>query len=93
MSASIPKAEHKRRSARLMKPFGIADDISTVPNQRSVKNASQPRALMVHAQPLITSKGRTMLALNAGAYLDYQQVMRLRNWLSDWLGHHREENS
>jgi hypothetical protein len=86
MSASITKSEHRKRSARLMKPFGIADDISTVPK-------GQRRALLLHAEPLITSKGRTMLALNAGAYLDYQQVMRLRNWLSDWLGHHEEENS
>ena len=85
MSSTIPKHEHKARAKRLMKPFGIADDVSTTPK-------NQPRRLLLQATPILTSKGRTVLALHADAYLDYRQVERLRNWLADWLGHHADEN-
>ena len=86
MSASIDRKEHRTRSARLMKPFGIADDVSTMPK-------NQPRRMLLQAEPILTSKGRTLLAIHADAFLDYGQVGRLRNWLSDWLGHHAEENA
>lgn len=85
MSNSISRAAHSSKTARLMKPFGIADDTVTRPS-------NQPRRLLVQAQPIITSKGRAKLALHSDAYLDYGQVTRLRDWLSAWLAHHREDN-
>jgi hypothetical protein len=86
MSASIDIKDWQRRADRLMKPFFIIDKVSTVPSNKS-------RPVMLHAQPIITSKGRTMLALNAASYFDYQEVKLLRNWLNDWLGHHLDEQT
>jgi len=68
-----------------MKPFGIADDVSTV------RTTSAPHPAAGHADP--HRKGRTVLPSMPTPTSTTGRFERLRNWLADWLGHHADEIS
>jgi hypothetical protein len=43
---------------------------------------------VVYADPMITSKGRVMLNLQAGGPIEYASVRLLRNWLNDYINYY-----
>lgn len=77
MSGMIDEDEWDALIKRQLPPF-------TIVQNKTTHTKGQVR---LSAVPTVTSKGRFMLTVEANVYLDRDEVLRLRNWLSDWLGH------